>query len=287
MPVVDILTPLEPNSRSCLPFLKWAGGKRWLVEAYSWIFPKEFNRYIEPFIGSGAVFFSLCPAECLLADLNSDLIAAYLAVRDFPDQVYAKLRRHHHAHSFDYYYEIRDLKPRSEIGRAAKFIYLNRTCFNGIYRVNLRGEFNVPVGSKKQVVLETDDFTRASDILRKAELECQDFEVTIDKAMQGDFVFVDPPYTVAHNKNGFIKYNQTIFSWDDQQRLQRCLVRASDRGAKFLLLNANHESIQSLYSSFRQRSLPRHSVIAAASKDRRLIDELAISNYLPNEPRRT
>ncbi len=141
-------------------------------------------------------------------------------------------RRHHRLHSEKYYYEERARTHRVAHEQAAQFIYLNRTCWNGLYRVNLRGEFNVPIGTKSSVTLETDDFKRISSQLKRATLTHSDFSHTINEAKRGDFLFIDPPYVTRHNFNGFVKYNDNIFSWNDQERLADCVVAAASRGAK-------------------------------------------------------
>src|SRR5262249_44908144 len=141
---------------------------------------------------------------------------------------------------------------------------LNRTCWNGLYRVNLNGDFNVPIGTKNSVLLDTDNFGKISQLLATTELRCQDYEATIDATAEGDLIFADPPYTVKHNHNGFLKYNESIFSWDDQKRLHSALVRAKIRGAHILLLNADHRSVRDLYRGFGEhRILSRKSVLAA------------------------
>lgn len=262
------------------PFLKWAGGKRWLTSSQTAIFDVSFERYIEPFLGSGAVFFRLRPEKAILSDKNKELIATYQAVKDRPDLVVRYLRKYQAQHSAAYYYDVRSSRPRSRFMNAAKFIYLNRTCWNALYRVNLKGEFNVPVGTKNSVLLETDNFSLASDMLQGVDLIESDFEDVIDQSGVGDFLFIDPPYTVKHNLNGFVKYNEQIFSWSDQERLKAAVVRASARGARFLMTNANHESIRELYAGqFCEEVLTRHSVIAASSNKRERTTELLISNY--------
>lgn len=209
-----------------LPFLKWAGGKRWFVESHSELIEIGPRRYIEPFLGSGAVFFSLDVRESLLSDSNKDLIEVYGAIRDDYKRVYKHLKLHHKNHSKDYYYKIRAFSPRTKYTRAARFIYLNRTCWNGLYRVNTLGKFNVPIGTKQNVILDTDDFEKVSNKLQNSQLVCADFEAVIDQAGPNDFLFVDPPYTVQHNYNGFVKYNEKIFSWEDQLRLKESLQNA-------------------------------------------------------------
>ena len=201
------------------PFLKWAGGKRWFVKNHDDLLPEKFNCYYEPFLGSGAVFFHLEPKEAVLSDANPHLIETYQAIKDDWRQVLHYLKKHQRHHDKDYYYEMRGRNCKTKHTRAAKFIYLNRTCWNGLYRENLKGVFNVPIGTKTAVVLDTDDFEEVSRILQNVDLKYCDFEKTIARAESGDFIFVDPPYTVAHNNNGFVKYNQNIFSWEDQVRL--------------------------------------------------------------------
>lgn len=261
------------------PFLKWAGGKRWLAESHLNIFPNSYKNYFEPFLGSGAVFFALQPQKAFLSDLNSELIDTYTAIKENWSKVLERLEQHHKKHSKNYYYSVRNSKPRTLHTRAARFIYLNRTCWNGLYRVNLRGEFNVPIGTKQHAILPTDDFALLSENLKNASLRKGDFEATIDLAHDGDLVFVDPPYTVKHNLNGFIKYNEKIFSWEDQIRLSECLKRASNRGCKIIATNAYHPAVKELYEDdFNISALDRHSVIAASSAYRGRYEELLITN---------
>lgn len=262
------------------PFLKWAGGKRWLASAHSELLPNKYKRYYEVFLGSGAVFFSMRPREATLSDINEELIECYSVLRDDWQNVVERLQFHHRHHSNDYYYKIRNTKPRLPTNRAARFIYLNRTCWNGLYRVNLKGEFNVPVGTKTNVLLGADNFKELSAFLNKTELLVADFERVIDKARSGDFIFADPPYTVKHNFNGFVKYNEKIFRWEDQIRLRDSLVRAKDRGCLILLTNANHPSVIELYENdFELISLKRRSVIAANSINRGVYEELVVKSF--------
>jgi DNA adenine methylase len=260
-----------------LPFLKWAGGKRWLTSAHPELLEIAFDRYIEPFLGSAAVFFHLAPKKSILSDQNSELIETYQAIKDNWALVKAALDSHHKKHSKKYYYSVRDMRPLLAHTRAARFIYLNRTCWNGLYRVNLRGQFNVPIGTKDKVVLDSDDFAAVARILANADLRAGDFEATIDLAGPKDLVFVDPPYTVKHNLNGFVKYNEKLFSWEDQERLRDCVIRASHRGAAVVVLNANHHSVKDLYKGVgAQRILTRSSVLAASTAHRGQYQELII-----------
>lgn len=260
------------------PFLKWAGGKRWLfTEEFIETLP-SFDRYIEPFLGGGAGFLSLKPDASIISDVNNNLISLYEVVRDHHKELVLALTSHQEFHSPEYYYEIRSKEFSCKIERASQFIYLNRTCWNGLYRLNKQGKFNVPIGSKSKVLMPDDDFDSTSCALKKAILRCCDFEETIFEAGKGDLLFVDPPYTVAHNKNGFVKYNEKIFSWDDQVRLRDAIVEAVERGAALVLTNADHSSVRSLYEEVGiHTSLERPSVISGAVKGRSKISELMVT----------
>jgi DNA adenine methylase len=249
-----------------------------MTARHDWLVPPSFKSYVEPFLGGGAVLFHVQPKKALVADVNGDLIESYKAVRSDWRRIERFLAKHQRLHSFDYYYKVRSIRFSDRVEEAARFIYLNRACFNGIYRVNLRGEFNVPKGSKEAIVLDDDDFEAIARILRKCRIVAQDFEKTIASAASGDFVFVDPPYTVKHNNNGFIKYNQDLFAWADQVRLRDAIRDAASRGALVLLTNANHSSVRDLYKGLGTiHQLDRASVISASSLHRRQSSELAIT----------
>lgn len=268
------------GSRRVIPFLKWAGGKRWLVSKCPELFEHPFDRYVEPFLGSGAVYFHLSPQRALLSDRNDELITAYAAIRDQWESVWTHLRRHHREHSEQHYYRVRASRPRSLSATAARLIYLNRTCWNGLYRVNLRGMFNVPIGTKTDVVYESDCFEQISRLLQSATLRSCDFADSLSQAGRGDFVFIDPPYTVKHDNNGFVKYNDALFSWEDQVRLRDAVVAASSRGARLLVMNAYHSSIKTLYRGIGCHArLRRSSVIAGTSEHRGPCDEMVIKCF--------
>jgi DNA adenine methylase len=288
VPDLTLTDPANPRSTTASPFLRWPGGKRWFVYYYSHLLPRTFNRYIEPFLGSGSVFFHVNPKQALIGDLNEDLITAYRGVQQNPAAVWRLLTRHHLKHTPDYYYEIRDnYSPRGLSEKAARIVYLNRTCFNGIYRVNKFGRFNVPVGSKANVLLDTDDFKAVATALKRVEIRESDFEPLVDEAGEGDFVFLDPPYTVRHNRNGFIKYNEKLFSWDDQERLAKAATRAAERGALVVETNASHETIERLYrkDTFRFKTVSRYSVISATNASRKEFEELVIIGKRRRKPR--
>jgi DNA adenine methylase len=278
----------EGTQARLVPFLKWAGGKRWLVFNYPEFFPQSFNTYIEPFLGAGSVYFYLQPDKAILGDFNQDLIATYQAIQNQWQDLNGSLRYRQRRHREDgnYYYWLRAKSPEPLVERASRLIYLNRTCFNGIYRVNQKGEFNVPRGSKDKVLIDTDNFEAMSMLLKKAELISGDFERLVDRAQKDDFIFADPPYTVLHNYNGFRKYNEVLFSWADQERLAAALRRAVMRGAKVLCTNANHASLRELYSTpeFSLEVVSRASTISADKSSRKHFEELIIrSNTLKDQ----
>lgn len=262
------------------PFLKWPGGKRWLVAKYPNLFPTTMRRYIEPFLGSGAVYFHLTPKRALLADANLELVRAYNAIKSHPAELDRMLQRFQKRHNPAFYYQTRKLVPDDELKCAARFLYLNRTCFNGIYRVNLNGTFNVPIGSKTKVAYPAGYLDTVATALQPAKIVVADFEATISRAASGDFVYIDPPYTVMHNNNNFVKYNDVLFSWNDQERLADAVRQAMRRGAMVLVSNADHASVRKLYRGIgRQHVVSRSSVLAASSASRRFTTELAIENY--------
>lgn len=259
------------------PFLKWAGGKRWLANA-GLKAPANFDRLVEPFMGSAAIFFALRPNRAFLSDINHELINLFHVVRDHPAALHSALAVHQRLHSESYYYSIREIDQVDPIRRAARTLYLNRTCWNGLYRVNREGKFNVPIGTKTKVLMDNEDFNKYSSILKSAEIVNQDFEATIDMCAEGDFLFVDPPYTVKHNMNGFVKYNEKIFSWNDQVRLAAALRRAGKRGAAILVSNADHESLLELYrEDFEYQSISRSSVLAGSALHRGKTSEALFS----------
>lgn len=259
------------------PPLKWAGGKRWLVRRFPELFDIEYDRYIEPFLGSGAVYFNLVPRRAILSDKNTELINLYHSIRSDPDQMLLLMGEHARLHSKSHYYATRSSRPTTRLGRAARFLYLNRTCWNGLYRENKRGEFNVPIGTKSTVVFPGETFSDVAAALSGADLSSGDFIGVLELATLGDLVFVDPPYTVRHNNNGFVKYNEQIFSWDDQVRLASAVSLAAKRGAKIIVTNALHESVVELYQGigalFR---IGRSSVLAGSVTARGPAEEAVV-----------
>jgi DNA adenine methylase len=229
------------------PFLRWAGGKNWLIKHLDQLIPRNgFKNYHEPFLGGGSVFLYLSPQrKAYLSDLNEDLISTYLAIKNDPEIIIKKLQTY--TNSKDFYYSIREEKFTDQFDKAAQFIYLNQTSFNGIYRVNLRGEYNVPYGFRKKEFLEPEVLYKVSAALKNAILFSGDFSLVKSNIKKNDFIFLDPPYTVSHNDNGFIKYNQDLFSLDDQIRLSKLIEVIKRKDAYYLLTNAAHTTIVEIF----------------------------------------
>lgn len=260
-----------------LPLLKWAGGKRALAHLLLPAIGKITGTYFEPFLGGGAIFFAVGPPKARLSDLNSELMDCYQSIKEDPDGVAKHLMRLKNDETT--YYKVRQSKPRSALGRSARLIYLTSLSFNGIYRQNLKGEFNVPYGYKSYKSLPTlDQLRHVSRRLSGAALTSVDFEEATAAAVPGDTVYFDPPYTVAHNNNGFVKYNASIFSWDDQRRLAAHATRLANRGCRVFISNADHGAVRKLYRDFECWVIKRHSVIAASSGKRRSITECFFHN---------
>ncbi len=260
------------------PFIKWPGGKRWLADEIVMLTKNfKYKRYIEPFLGGGAVFFKLTPLNAILADINAELINAYNQVVRNPNKLRQCLRRM--PVSKKDYYEIRARIPRSRIERAVRFLYLNHTAFSGIYRLNLKGRFNVPFGGGNRTperLWRSDILVEASKVLSQARFLVKDFEETIELAKEGDVVYCDPTYTVAHNNNGFVKYNDRIFSWSDQIRLARACENAASRGANVIISNACCKEISSLYKGWVIKVLTRTTTLCPRIEKRRKTQEFLI-----------
>jgi len=253
------------------PFLRWAGGKSRLVAQILEHFPRDFRcqRYVEPFVGGGALFFALAPRRALLSDANKELINAYIQVKQNVEEVIRGLR------SFRWtkpeYYEVRNRRPRTDFSRAIRFIYLNRACWNGLYRENSRGGFNVPFGRYYRPS-ETDDenLRRASCALAGARLFAWDYTKTLAKVREGDLVYIDPPYVVDGKNNGFIHYNADVFSWEQQQELARLASELVKRGAFVLVSNGADGQITRLYRKWGFERFPvRRKMTLAADSSRR------------------
>lgn len=264
------------DRRRNLPLIKWPGGKRTLVDSILQYFPDAFGTYYEPFFGGGAVFFALQPPNAVLSDTNIELINAYVQVRDNTESLKRVLRSLRNTERD--YYSVRAMTPRTPVRKAARLLFLTRLSFNGIHRVNLRGQFNVPYGYKTHLTtVDEAQLMSTASALRGVELISGDFEEITENACAGDVIYFDPPYTVAHGHNGFVKYNERIFSWHDQLRLAGHARALANRGCRVIVSNADHRSIHQLYMGFHCQTIDRPSVIAASSSHRQQITECIFS----------
>jgi len=263
------------------PFLKWAGGKSRLIPQYLPYFPKKFTNYYEPFLGGGAVFFHLQPKSAVLTDINADLINTYCCVRDRVEELIAYLKKHDARHDKDYYYEVRSYPQGTDIERAARLIYLNKTCFNGLYRENSKGEFNVPMGKYKNPVICNADLLRAvSVVLKSATIEKRHFEDVLNYAKSvEDFVYFDPPYFPINSTSYFTSYSRDSFNEDAQVRLKEVFAQLASQGVKVLLSNSDCEFIRELYSEFKIKPISASRSINSNAKNRGKIREVLISSF--------
>ena len=260
------------------PLFRWPGGKRWLVPSLRQLLPLTYSSYYEPFFGGGALFFAEQPSNAVLSDVNDELMACYRAVRDTPGEVEACLQKL--PRDKDSYYHVRSTAPDDPVERAARLIYLTTLAFNGIYRVNRQGVFNVPYGGREYVNLgAAGSLSSYSRALGSAKIRSGDFEESLQSAGKGDVVFLDPPYTVTHSNNGFLRYNESIFSMQDQRRLADAAEALASRGAHVIVTNAQHSSVSDLYSDvFRRIAVRRTSRMAADPARRLAVEELVLTN---------
>jgi DNA adenine methylase len=241
-------------------------------------------RHVEPFVGGGALFFSRLPGRALLTDINPTLVATYSAIRDDVGGVVGALRGLAGRHSKENYYQIRERynqgRSVSASKRAAMFIYLNKTCFNGLHRVNRKGEFNVPVGSYKNPrILNEDRLEAASHALQDAQLKCAPFDALLENAKPGDFVYFDPPYEPVSQTAKFTSYARDGFFQEDQTRLRDVYKALDRRGCKLMLSNSDVPFIRELYSNFNIDTVAAPRAINCNAKKRGKVSEVLVRNY--------
>lgn len=236
------------SSNEAKPFLRWAGGKKWLIKILREIIDiSAYETYHEPFLGGGSVFLALEPQKRVkLSDVNKELISTYKSIKHSPYKVFDALNQYMNEETE--YYRIRALSLQKAVEKAARFIYLNQTSFNGLFRVNRDGKYNVPYGKRKNVSYDISNFVAVSKRLKRAELSSCDFKKNLSDVGPNDLVYLDPPYVVAKEGNGFIEYNQHLFSLEDQIRLSKCIDHIREVGAYYLLSNAKHETIYEIFN---------------------------------------
>jgi DNA adenine methylase len=267
---------------SAAPVIKWVGGKTKLLTELVARMPERYGRYFEPFAGGAALFFRLAPKRAVLADSNADLIALYTAIAADPNAVIRRLQMHREAHDEHHYYAMRAKWNEYHLSwsspeRAAAFIYLNKTCFNGLWRVNRAGAFNVPIGRYTDPPICVPDALRAaSTVLARAELRCADYKTAIDDAKPGDFLYFDPPYDPVTPTANFTSYSADGFSADHQRELASTAKALVERGCKVMLSNSDTPFMRSLYKGMRVERVKCPRAINSNAQKRGDVDELVI-----------
>ena len=279
-------TATARRSAGARPFLKWAGGKRQLLAQFAPLYPDRVERFVEVFTGSGAVFFDVqarfVPGECALLDHNEELVNCYRVVRDDVERLLPLLAKHGARHGREHYYRVRAQQTANldAVQRAARLMYLNRTCYNGLYRVNSRGEFNVPMGAyARPRILDEALLRAASGALRGATVEAADFREAAAYVRRGDFVYLDPPYVPLSPSSNFTSYTRAAFTTDDQRGLADVYRELDRAGCLVMLSNSATPLVRELYAGFRIERVTARRAINSAGAKRGAIDELVVLNY--------
>lgn len=262
------------------PFLKWVGGKGQLLSQYEAFFPQQFATYYEPFLGGGAVFFNLRPRQAVLTDINPELVNVYCCVRDQVETVIAALEDHCDQHGQDYYYRVRATVSTEPVVQAARLIYLNKTCYNGLYRENSRGQFNVPMGRYKAPKICHPELLRAvSQALSHVQINLQSFDRVLEQAQPGDFVYFDPPYHPISLTSRFTEYSRYAFTEADQLRLRDTFATLASRGVQVMLSNSDCPFIRELYQGFSIQTISANRAINSNAQKRGKITEVLVTSY--------
>lgn len=283
------MTPkLLERTEKAEPFLKWAGGKGQLLKSFVNFFPDKFNNFIEPFIGGGAVFFYLYSngflheKKSILIDSNKELINAYKVIKNDKEleTIIKALSNGKYLNYEENFYKVRELEPKTQADRAARLIYLNKTCFNGLYRVNSKGKYNVPFGRyKNPMICDTQNLRAVNKALEDVELINGDFTAVLEKAEKGDFVYFDPPYQPVSKTASFTAYTKDSFTEKDQERLAQVYKTLDKRGCKLMLSNSDVKFIRDLYKSFKIATVDAKRMINCKASKRGNVKELVITNY--------
>jgi DNA adenine methylase len=273
------------NAAFLRPFVKWAGGKRQLLRQFQSLYPEKdsVSRYLEPFFHVKGL---LQPTRALLTDTNAELIDTFLAVRDEVDNLIELLRQHTKQHCESYYYEVRTQSPSTPVARAARVIYLNKTGFNGLYRVNSRGLFNVPYGHRAKPTILSEALLRAASVaLRNAELHARDFRDLFAVARKGDFIYLDPPYQPISKTAKFTSYTSGSFGENDQRDLAALYAKLDRRGCLLMLSNSDTPLVRELYADFCIHQVSARRMINSDGEKRGPVSEVVVLNYRPKAHR--
>jgi len=267
-------------------FVKWAGGKKQLIEQFKEFFPDKFNNYFEPFVGGGAVAFYILqnhnPKKVFLSDINEDLVNAYNVIKKDPAELIKILKKYKGQHNKKLYYKLRnqDAAKLSPVKRAARFIYLNKTCFNGLFRVNSKGQFNVPIGSYKNPdIAQEEKLKEISALLKNAIINLDDFEKVVSLANKGDFIYFDPPYFPLKKGKSFTTYTKDKFLEEEQERLAKVFKKIHKKGCLVMLSNSDTKFIKDLYKGFNINTVRATRMINCDAEKRGKINEIVVTNY--------
>lgn len=270
------------------PFTKWTGGKRQLLPVIRELMPKTYNRYFEPFVGGGALFFDLAPKDAVINDFNAELVNCYQQIKDNPQELIEILKVHQEYNSKEYYLDLRSadrderIDMMSEVQRAARILYMLRVNFNGLYRVNSKNQFNVPYGRYKNPKIVDEELISAISVYinnNQLEIKVGDFEKAIVDVRTGDFVYFDPPYIPLSETSAFTSYTHEGFSFADQVRLRDAFKRLSDTGAYVMLSNSSSALVEELYKDFNIHYVEATRTNGAKSSSRGKISEIIVTNY--------
>jgi DNA adenine methylase len=278
------VAPAPQNPPRAKPFLRWIGGKQQIVARLLSCLPEDIGsrRYVEPFVGAGSLFFALAPQSAALSDLNEHLVHCYESIRDEPELVAVYLGRHRAQSCRGYYDRQRETynkMSKLSVAQAARFIYLNQACFNGVFRVNKKGEYNVPFGQKDHLALPSaKQLKRVADLLKTAKVCCASYNDILKGVGESDFVYLDPPYPPLNGTAYFTHYTKDRFGADDQTELAQLVADASGRGCKVMMTNADTPVIRELYAGFRMKPVSVTRFVTCKKK-RHKVSELVITNY--------
>lgn len=269
-------------------FVKWAGGKTQLLEQYKKYYPEDFNNYHEPFLGSAAVFFHIKslkykPKKCYLSDTNKDLINVFNSVKRKSIELIELLKEHKNKdNNKEYFNEQREKynKIKSGLEKSAIFIYLNKTCFNGLYRVNSKGKFNVPFGKyKNPSIVQESKILEASKLLKDCKIVVGSFENVVKNAQKNDFIYFDPPYVPLSKTSNFTSYQKDVFLEKEQKELARVFSKLDEKECKVMLSNSDTEFITDLYHGFNIQTVKARRMINCVGSGRGAINEIVVTNY--------
>ena len=275
------------NNKLVLPFVKWVGGKRQLLNEVEKHIPEQFSRYYEPFVGGGAVLFYVQPKNAVINDSNEELVNLYNVIKETPEELIEDLKKHKNEEG--YFYEVRGIDREKEkyqaltrIERASRIIFLNKTCYNGLFRVNSSGEFNSPFGRYKNPNIVNDIIIRAAgNYLSKNNIQIlnTDYEKSLSKIRKGAFVYFDPPYYPISDSSSFTGYTKNGFDKTEQERLKKVCDKLNDKGVNFLLSNSSIKFIRDLYKDYNVFSIKAKRAINSKGDGRGEITEVLVKNY--------